>query len=84
MLFTALSREGLHTTCDQIVVDRDGSPVATIAGERERGYEITLDDDYATDIEQIVRARKTFRRTRRIHAVMKILQGFLATMLAAH
>jgi len=36
------------------------SQLIELAGEREerRGYAITLDDDYAADVEQIVRERK--------------------------
>ena len=61
---------------EEIVVDRNGQPVAIIkpanqeprtlselialAGqrERERGYAITLDDDFAADVERIVHERK--------------------------
>jgi antitoxin (DNA-binding transcriptional repressor) of toxin-antitoxin stability system len=62
---------------EEIVVDRDGQPVAiirppaerkprtfsqlsTLAGQREkeRGFAVTLDENYAADIEQIVRERK--------------------------
>jgi antitoxin (DNA-binding transcriptional repressor) of toxin-antitoxin stability system len=62
---------------EEIVVDRDGQPVAIIrppaerkprtlsqlsalAGQREkdRGFAIPLDEDYAADIEHIVRERK--------------------------
>ncbi len=61
---------------EEVVVDRNGQPVAIIRPadegprtfselialatrrEKERGYAITLDDDYAADVEQIVRERK--------------------------
>ncbi len=61
---------------EEIVVDRNGQPVAIIRPvepeprtlselielatqrEKERGYAITLDEDYAADVEQIVRERK--------------------------
>ena len=61
---------------EEIVVDRNGQPVAIIrpaerephtfselialAGQREkqRGYAITLDEDFAADVEHIVLERK--------------------------
>jgi antitoxin (DNA-binding transcriptional repressor) of toxin-antitoxin stability system len=45
------------------------SELIALAGQREkeRGYAITLDDDYAADVEQIVRERKPWAP--RQHAV---------------
>jgi hypothetical protein len=60
----------------EIVVDRNGQPVAIIKAppdkartlteliqlarrrEEQRGFSIRLDDDFAADVEQIVRERK--------------------------
>ena len=40
------------------------SQLIELAGEREkrRGYAVTLDEDYAADVEQIVRERKPWTR----------------------
>lgn len=72
--FAAVLRKVGHG--EEVVVDRNGRPVAIIKPadeaprtfselialaaqrETERGYAITLDDDYAADVEQIVRERK--------------------------
>jgi antitoxin (DNA-binding transcriptional repressor) of toxin-antitoxin stability system len=61
---------------EEVVVDRDGQPVAVIRTppaadrllsesiaiarqrERERGYAVTLDPDFAADVEEIVRNRQ--------------------------
>ncbi len=54
---------------EEIVVDRNGQPereprtfseLIALAEQREkeRGFAVTLDEDYAADIEQIVRERK--------------------------
>ena len=60
----------------EIVVDRNGQPVAIIKApsnpkrtlgelvelarrrEEQRGFSICLDDDFASDVEQVVRERK--------------------------